>query len=142
MARILVTTLADSVDARPGSKFHIAGGGLDGLTVAGLPSLFGRLSVAIALALAEGERKIPLSTDVIDPSGKSLVHVEAQIERESSNPDEIWFGIAFPPIQMISAGPYRVVTRSGESEHTRTLNVRVEPGPGIRVPMPVPGQVH
>ena len=142
MARILVTTLADSVEAQPGSKFYIAGGGLDGLTVPAFPFLFGRLSVAIVLALAEGERRIPLSTDLIDPSGKTLVHIDSQIDRERAEPAEIWFGIAFPPIQMGMAGPYRVVSHSGESEHTRVLVVTGETGNAIRVPMPVSGSMN
>ena len=141
MARILVSALADSVDAPPGQKFHVAGGGLDGITVPGFPFVFGRLSSVIALALEAGERQVLLTAVVTDPDAKVLVQMGAQINRvDYTQAGEIWLGLNFPPLNLTLAGSYKVSVRTGESEHSRILTVQVEANPAPH--LPAGGQVH
>ena len=63
MNRILVATLADGVQAMPGQKFSVLGGGFDNLNATVFPAVFPRISLLLALEIEAGT-DVPMACQV------------------------------------------------------------------------------
>lgn len=128
MAQIRIATLADAVEAGPGRKFNVLGGGINELQARQFPVALTRLSLLLAIEMGLGEAdetKVSISFKGAD--GKEFMHAEMGLSKRA--PDAapagvIWAGMDLPPITVKAAGRIDIEASTGESKYKFHLDIR------------------
>ena len=124
MSKVITATFADSVQARPGQKFSVLGGGINRLTPPNLPAVFNRLDVLMILEFEAGEQKLNFKGTLRTPAGDSMAELTAEVNREHfENSETAWLGAPLPPLHFQVPGRYTFELASGDSVKTFFLDV-------------------
>lgn len=127
MARILVATLADAVEAGPGRKFNVLGGGVDAFQTGQFPVTMTRLSLLLAIEMAAGEVN---ETKVLalfrGTDGKEFLRAELGLSARIPDAPAavLWAGMDLPPIGIKTAGRISIEVSTGDSTYEFGLDIR------------------
>lgn len=127
MARILVATLADAVEAGPGHKFSVLGGGVDVFQTGQFPVTMTRLALLFAVEMAAGETGETKVLVVFKGSDdKEFMRVEVGLAARIADAPAavVWAGTNLPPITTKIAGRISIEASVGESSYHFGLAVR------------------
>lgn len=137
MARILIATLADAVEAIPGRKFNVLGGGIDTFQANQFPVGLTRLAVLLALEMnTEQSRQTKIELIFHGTDGKEFMRAEIGLSQQKPEPRTtvVWAGMNLPPINVTAPGRIAITARCGNSTYDFGLEVR-----GPLAPPPTPG---
>lgn len=120
MNRILVATLADGVQALPGQKFFVLGGGFDNLNAAVFPAVFARISLLLALEIEAGT-DVPMACKVTlrrKSDGEEILGAEINLVRNGSfdHSAVVWSGLDLPPLTLARPGKLILEATSADSK--------------------------
>lgn len=133
MATIIFVTFADAVQAVPGQKFSVLGGGIERLTPPALPYAFPRLDLLLIMEFAAGERELTFSALLRTPSGEKLAGLDGNIGRQRfAESGVIFFGAPLPMITFSQAGVHILEVTIGESR--KEFKLTVEAPKAVRMP--------
>ena len=133
MPRVLVATLADAVDAGPGKKFNVLGGGIDTFGSETLPISMNRLALLVALEIAPGETSDLKALAIFkDTEGTEFMRLDMDFgSREPGGPRTvIWAGANLPPMAARTPGRMTIEVSSGDSRFELGLQIK-GPAPAI-----------
>ena len=126
MSKILAFTLADAVEAVPGQKFHVLGGGIDRFSASEFPTTIFRLALLLALEVEAGnDVEFLITIKGRHANGQEFMSIELKGARNGPNPDNtvIWQGINLPPMTFNGPEKLTFVASAGESRRTISLTI-------------------
>ena len=142
MIRIAHAFLADAVDASPGKKFAVIGGGVSRIGGPTFPLVHPHLSLLVAVRVSQptiGNFVEPLSVTLHDRLGALLTSLDVQIGYSVSRvatEEELFLPFDFYGLQFAFPGVYTLVAKSGDSTFTLPLTLEHSVPPGVP---PIPG---
>jgi len=133
MNRILVATLADGVQAMPGQKFSVLGGGFDNLNATVFPAVFPRISLLLALEIEAGT-DVPMACQVTlrrKSDGEKIFEVGLNLIRNGSfdHSAVVWQGLDLPPLTLSGPGKLILEATSADSKFSCEFEVQGPPAP-------------
>jgi hypothetical protein len=137
--------LADAAEARPGSKFHVMGGGVSRIGGPTFPLMHPHLAMVIGLGFTDAEagESHQMRFVLTGPDGHELSRAEAEVRAEGVAPGHethVTFAIDLWSLTFEQPGEYSLRVFVGGSERKRLpLTVeRVAGPPGTAVVPPFP----